>query len=196
MCVLVAVTASIYLCCCRATCAREVKLYTEADCHMFPPPPPSEMQYERIKNIRDSISCDISKYAAHLRPFGSCDTAGQCLCRSNGRAGRGVPLHCSPMGLLQGEAGSIMHVFASIIAAYRALYISGNMYLFSCTEMCVHLYTVALPCMKRVHTASCEPHLRSEHWCASQGCHRLSNCLLYTSPSPRDRQKSRMPSSA
>ena len=25
---------------------------------------------------------------------------------------------------------------------------------------------------------------------------RLSNCLLYTSPSPRDRQKSRMPSSA
>ena len=25
---------------------------------------------------------------------------------------------------------------------------------------------------------------------------RFSNCLLYTSPSPRDRQKSRMPSSA
>ena len=25
---------------------------------------------------------------------------------------------------------------------------------------------------------------------------RLKNCLLYTSPSPRDRQKSRMPSSA
>ena len=25
---------------------------------------------------------------------------------------------------------------------------------------------------------------------------RLSSCLLYTSPSPRDRQKSRMPSSA
>ena len=25
---------------------------------------------------------------------------------------------------------------------------------------------------------------------------RLGNCLLYTSPSPRDRQKSRMPSSA
>ena len=25
---------------------------------------------------------------------------------------------------------------------------------------------------------------------------QLSNCLLYTSPSPRDRQKSRMPSSA
>ena len=24
----------------------------------------------------------------------------------------------------------------------------------------------------------------------------ISNCLLYTSPSPRDRQKSRMPSSA
>ena len=28
-------------------------------------------------------------------------------------------------------------------------------------------------------------------------CHLLrTNCLLYTSPSPRDRQKSRMPSSA
>ena len=26
--------------------------------------------------------------------------------------------------------------------------------------------------------------------------HRVANCLLYTSPSPRDRQKSRMPSSA
>ena len=26
--------------------------------------------------------------------------------------------------------------------------------------------------------------------------HRCLNCLLYTSPSPRDRQKSRMPSSA
>ena len=25
---------------------------------------------------------------------------------------------------------------------------------------------------------------------------RITNCLLYTSPSPRDRQKSRMPSSA
>ena len=25
---------------------------------------------------------------------------------------------------------------------------------------------------------------------------KISNCLLYTSPSPRDRQKSRMPSSA
>ena len=29
-----------------------------------------------------------------------------------------------------------------------------------------------------------------------QNAVRLSNCLLYTSPSPRDRQKSRMPSSA
>ena len=29
-----------------------------------------------------------------------------------------------------------------------------------------------------------------------EGAIHLSNCLLYTSPSPRDRQKSRMPSSA
>ena len=27
-------------------------------------------------------------------------------------------------------------------------------------------------------------------------CDRIINCLLYTSPSPRDREKSRMPSSA
>ena len=31
---------------------------------------------------------------------------------------------------------------------------------------------------------------------AGEGYFRLSACLLYTSPSPRDRQKSRMPSSA
>ena len=31
---------------------------------------------------------------------------------------------------------------------------------------------------------------------AATGIHVLSPCLLYTSPSPRDRQKSRMPSSA
>ena len=29
-----------------------------------------------------------------------------------------------------------------------------------------------------------------------EDCYWFSNCLLYTSPSPRDRQKSRMPSSA
>ena len=32
--------------------------------------------------------------------------------------------------------------------------------------------------------------------CELFGADRLSICLLYTSPSPRDRQKSRMPSSA
>ena len=31
---------------------------------------------------------------------------------------------------------------------------------------------------------------------ATYEIHRKENCLLYTSPSPRDRQKSRMPSSA
>ena len=31
---------------------------------------------------------------------------------------------------------------------------------------------------------------------AFEGKSRLQRCLLYTSPSPRDRQKSRMPSSA
>ena len=32
--------------------------------------------------------------------------------------------------------------------------------------------------------------------CKESSFARISNCLLYTSPSPRDRQKSRMPSSA
>ena len=31
---------------------------------------------------------------------------------------------------------------------------------------------------------------------AGEGMYSTSSCLLYTSPSPRDRQKSRMPSSA
>ena len=35
--------------------------------------------------------------------------------------------------------------------------------------------------------------LRSPEW---ENCVRVIACLLYTSPSPRDRQKSRMPSSA
>ena len=33
-------------------------------------------------------------------------------------------------------------------------------------------------------------------WHAAGGMHTINSCLLYTSPSPRDRQKSRMPSSA
>ena len=34
------------------------------------------------------------------------------------------------------------------------------------------------------------------HWKSLEASYRSSPCLLYTSPSPRDRQKSRMPSSA
>ena len=36
----------------------------------------------------------------------------------------------------------------------------------------------------------------SDYWLKQQQAHWLHTCLLYTSPSPRDRQKSRMPSSA
>ena len=39
-------------------------------------------------------------------------------------------------------------------------------------------------------------HLRSETVLQVEGKVRARPCLLYTSPSPRDRQKSRMPSSA
>ena len=37
---------------------------------------------------------------------------------------------------------------------------------------------------------------RSPLWPGAQSAEQLLSCLLYTSPSPRDRQKSRMPSSA
>ena len=40
------------------------------------------------------------------------------------------------------------------------------------------------------------PSFRVRHSVANSGCMENSICLLYTSPSPRDRQKSRMPSSA
>ena len=36
---------------------------------------------------------------------------------------------------------------------------------------------------------------KAEEWARREYC-KVSDCLLYTSPSPRDRQKSRMPSSA
>ena len=37
---------------------------------------------------------------------------------------------------------------------------------------------------------------RSEHWYVLKGTCNIITCLLYTSPSPRDRTRSRMPSSA
>src|SRR5674476_406101 len=50
-------------------------------------------------------------------------------------------------------------------------------------------------------TSSCEAQLTTKDIaCEKENCgppfRRTNSCLLYTSPSPRDRQKSRMPSSA
>ena len=47
------------------------------------------------------------------------------------------------------------------------------------------------------HSDNSGIYLRDDHcdW-GSSGMNEFTNCLLYTSPSPRDRQKSRMPSSA
>ena len=39
-------------------------------------------------------------------------------------------------------------------------------------------------------------HLNTRYGYADEALEQLKSCLLYTSPSPRDRQKSRMPSSA
>ena len=51
-------------------------------------------------------------------------------------------------------------------------------------------YRVKAPSGRKVF----EPEGRDGHVLATEGI--LGTCLLYTSPSPRDRQKSRMPSSA
>ena len=45
-----------------------------------------------------------------------------------------------------------------------------------------------------VHGAGSFGHLLAKEWSISEGVDK--NCLLYTSPSPRDRTRSRMPSSA
>ena len=51
--------------------------------------------------------------------------------------------------------------------------------------------TVGLPLLKDIRSVVAPDHL---HLIDAEGL--LRTCLLYTSPSPRDRQKSRMPSSA
>ena len=45
-----------------------------------------------------------------------------------------------------------------------------------------------------VDGATLTPNITDKVYGGTRGC--ISTCLLYTSPSPRDRQKSRMPSSA
>ena len=49
------------------------------------------------------------------------------------------------------------------------------------------------PGKSRIHTLELD---RFEDWNADGDYNLFMTCLLYTSPSPRDRQKSRMPSSA
>ena len=46
------------------------------------------------------------------------------------------------------------------------------------------------------HTPNFRPISVAAKWLHGLRCHLVWSCLLYTSPSPRDRQKSRMPSSA
>ena len=75
-----------------------------------------------------------------------------------------------------------------------------------CTSHTVHRTLHTAHCTPRtahrtLHTAHCTPHtahrtLLTAH-CTQLTAHRtLHTCLLYTSPSPRDRTRSRMPSSA
>ena len=59
-------------------------------------------------------------------------------------------------------------------------------------------YVLAQTSKIRVGTAIMQMPARTPAMCAmtAMSLDQLSDCLLYTSPSPRDRQKSRMPSSA
>ena len=54
--------------------------------------------------------------------------------------------------------------------------------------------------LNELQAALLTPHAPTEKWpqqtCSSGDIRIDKDCLLYTSPSPRDRQKSRMPSSA
>ena len=78
----------------------------------------------------------------------------------------------------------------------------------ACTNTYTHTYTCAIGTLHgQGHaTITCDAHTRNykrtTHTSLSTNLHQhgvcplLVACLLYTSPSPRDRQKSRMPSSA
>ena len=52
--------------------------------------------------------------------------------------------------------------------------------------------------MKKMGTSMKNPHFEQKQfgWDSVNSMTKAYSCLLYTSPSPRDRQKSRMPSSA
>ena len=59
----------------------------------------------------------------------------------------------------------------------------------------IYFFTGELPYGVRVNVALLSD-ATSPHSVTGQSYHNVKACLLYTSPSPRDRQKSRMPSSA
>ena len=94
-----------------------------------------------------------------------------------------------------------MHVGTTASVTQNAIRPTSNIYGywnhgFSDTEC----YPALRPELLALHQTSnhgcrvleCLGRVREDHGCWNHGC----SCLLYTSPSPRDRQKSRMPSSA
>ena len=76
--------------------------------------------------------------------------------------------------------------------------------IFSTIDLTAGFWQMILHPRARPYTAFTVPGMGQFQWVTSPmgllGCpasfQRLMDCLLYTSPSPRDRQKSRMPSSA
>ena len=64
-------------------------------------------------------------------------------------------------------------------------------------HMCLIAYTDSLPSMVHDEAMKClESEVGQQAKELADALFRTTICLLYTSPSPRDRQKSRMPSSA
>ena len=68
--------------------------------------------------------------------------------------------------------------------------------------MITHCYERALLCPEIDHVVIATPNKEIMDYCKQNNIESIltsshhQSCLLYTSPSPRDRQKSRMPSSA
>ena len=56
--------------------------------------------------------------------------------------------------------------------------------------------TASTPAAKETPAAPVSEAVKSKNGVFAPGEEQVTACLLYTSPSPRDRQKSRMPSSA
>ena len=80
----------------------------------------------------------------------------------------------------------------------RVVYIDSFNELADVRKLIPHLKTKGVHSLEYIDTTDCWLEQRISKACKDHNLevHKNCTCLLYTSPSPRDRQKSRMPSSA